>query len=107
MASKTPTQHDDVPPEELADAVALLGPARLVLDRCAERRPGCADEAARMAQRIVDVIGHGVTDEPPHALVERDELRAMLKQVRGIVARFDFGAWPADDALAEIRKAVG
>lgn len=81
MASKTPTQNDDVTPAELADAVVLLGPARMVLDRCAEGRPGSRDEAATMAQRIVDMIGHGVTDEPPHALVERDEAIDLLREM--------------------------
>lgn len=67
---------------EIADcsgSCRLLGPARMVLDRCAlnggdqERQ-----DAADMAQRIVDLIGHPVTDEPPHALVERDRLRDAL-----------------------------
>lgn len=58
---------------DAAEAIRLLGPARMVLDRCAE---GVADpgEAADMAQRIVDLIGHPVTDEPPHALVLIDLL---------------------------------
>lgn len=63
---------------ELADAARLLGPARRVLDRVAEgevTRAECAD----MAQRIVDLIGHPVTDEPPHALVELERLRAIVR----------------------------
>lgn len=59
------------------DAVRLLGPARMVLDRCGGC-PDCGDEAAAMAQRIVDIIGHPVTDEPPHALVENDRLREAI-----------------------------
>jgi hypothetical protein len=50
--------------------LALLGPARYVLDRCAMREnPANPDstEAGRMAQRIVDAIGHPVTDTPPVA----------------------------------------
>lgn len=42
----------------------LLSAARMVLDRVAEghdERQG----AAKVAQRIVDVIGHSVTDEQP------------------------------------------
>lgn len=56
-----------------ADYLRLLGAARMVLDRCAEgvAAPG---EAADMAQRIVDLIGHSVTDEPPHALLLIDLL---------------------------------
>lgn len=62
---------------ELADAARLLGSARMVLDRCAETQiGGCRAEAAAMAQQIVDLIGHSVTDEPPHALVELERLRA-------------------------------
>lgn len=81
---------------ELADFARLLGPARMVLDRCAmnggdqERQ-----DAADMAQRIVDLIGHPVTDEPPHALVERDSLRAEVERLRqdravalGLLAHF-------------------
>ena len=58
---------------ELADFARLLGPARMVLDRCAIQHPSSDTQAADMAQRIVDLIGHPVTDEPPHAMVERDE----------------------------------
>jgi hypothetical protein len=53
--------------ESLTVLTRLLGPARMVLDRCAETAPGCAAEAADMAQRIVDWIGHPVTDEPATA----------------------------------------
>lgn len=28
-------------------------------------------------------------------------------RIQGILDRFDFGAWPAEEALAEIRKVVG
>lgn len=59
---------------EVADHGRLLGAARMVLDRIAERRDGPA-EAADMARRIVDITGHSVTDEPPHVVVERDALR--------------------------------
>jgi len=63
------------------DFARLLGPARMVLDRCAEAvaKPG---EAADMAQRIVDLIGHRVTDEPPHALVELEWLRNEVEDLR-------------------------
>ena len=63
----------------LEDARRYLNAARVVLDRVAE---GEADRsvAAVMAQRIVDVIGHSVTDEPPHLLVELDRLRDAHRQ---------------------------
>lgn len=51
----------------VADERRLLGPARMVLDRAAEGEAS-REECAAMAQRIVDMIGHSVTDEPPRAL---------------------------------------
>lgn len=66
----------------LEDARRYLNTARIVLDRIADDEAG-PDEAAAMAQRIVDVIGHSITDEPPHLLVELDELRDELNQCRG------------------------
>jgi hypothetical protein len=75
-----------------AEAVRLLGPARMVLDRCAE---GVADpaEAAVMAQRIVDVIGHRVTDEPPHAIVLISEMAdALSEALEFFVARDEMNA---------------
>lgn len=77
---------------DAAEAIRLLGPARMVLDRCAE---GVADtgEAADMAQRIVDIIGHPVTDEPPHALVLIEELAdAISEAVEFFVARDEMNA---------------
>lgn len=71
--------------DDLADVGRLLGPARMVLDACAEDRPGHQAEAADMAQRIVDLIGHSVTDEPPHALVELAKLRAAMDAMRDFV----------------------
>lgn len=84
---------------ELADFARLLGPVRMVLDRCAlnggdqERQ-----DAADMAQRIVDLIGHPVTDEPPHALVERDALRAEVERLSGILADLQFDTHAEHDA---------
>lgn len=79
MSAKiTPTamvRDDDPEATDAASAVQLLGPARIVLDRCAEARPGSQEEAAAMSQRIVDLIGHSTTDEPPRALVELQALR--------------------------------
>lgn len=63
--------------ERADDAYRLLGPARMVLDLFAEGR-GEYQEAADMAQRIVDVIGHPVTDEPPHAVVRAEKAEAAL-----------------------------
>jgi hypothetical protein len=58
---------DGIGPRLIPSMLRLLGPARMVLDRCAQQVPGSADEAADMAQRIVDWIGHPVTDEPAWA----------------------------------------
>jgi hypothetical protein len=56
----------------------------LTLDAIANGREG-ADHAAAQAQRIVDHLGHRVTDEPPHTLVENDRLReALLTAAAGI-----------------------
>ena len=57
--------------EHNADYGRLLGAARMVLDRCAEQYGDT--EAGRVAQQIVNLIGHPVTDEPPHALVDLEE----------------------------------
>jgi hypothetical protein len=51
----------------------LLGTARMVLDRVAEGHDE-RQEASKVAQRIVDMIGHSVTDEPPHLLLSVKEL---------------------------------
>lgn len=86
--------------KELADFARLLGPTRMVLDRCALNKPGCDEEAADMAQRIVDLIGHPITDEPPHALVERDELREQVATLKGAVAglRAELAYWRKKEA---------
>jgi hypothetical protein len=71
--------------ERLTDLTRLLGPARRVLDRCAEDASSDARaEAAVMAQRIVDWIGHSVTDEPARAADlagEVERLRGLLREV--------------------------
>jgi hypothetical protein len=57
-----------IDPRLVRPMLRLLGPARMILDRCAQENTPCArDEAADMAQRIVDWIGHPVTDEPAWA----------------------------------------
>lgn len=93
---------------ELADFARLLGPARMVLDRCAELAPGYQAEAADMAQRIVDLIGHPVTDEPPHALVERDELRSEVERLRemsdGLYLAVQMGGKEQDRLSAEVER---
>lgn len=66
----------------LADAARLLGPARRLLDEVADQDDTFDAELDRrcgeMAQRIVDLIGHPVTDEPPHALVRLNAAEAKL-----------------------------
>lgn len=74
-------QKDTAEAADALEAAKLLGPARMVLDRCAEGMPGCREEAAQMGQRIVDIIGHPVTDEPPHALVVVDAARRLIELV--------------------------
>lgn len=92
--------------QRLNDAARLLGPARMVLDRAAEgvaSREECAD----LAQRIVDLIGHPVTDEPPHALVRLAAAEAALTNIRE--ARNCLGAGPMDyEAFVdEVDRALG
>lgn len=70
----------------------LLGFARIVLDRVAHgNRADWFDserisaEAEDIAQRIVDEIGHPVTDEPalgPSFRVEIDQLKVAIERVR-------------------------
>lgn len=100
MSDTSPEQiadYEAVPPYgsdpiRAADAVRLLGAARVVLDRCAEDRAS-RGEAADMAQRIVDLIGHSTTDEPPHALVLIEELAdAISEAVDFFVARDEMNA---------------
>jgi hypothetical protein len=73
---------DDIDPSHIRAMLHLLGPARMVLDRYAvifevRGETGNAREAQEMAQRIVDWIGHPVTDEPAWATLpceQPDEL---------------------------------
>ena len=54
-------------------AMHLLASARMVLDRVAQGH----DErlaADALANRIVDVIGHSVTDEPPRLLLSAEDM---------------------------------
>lgn len=90
ITSTSVVRDSDPEAADLGDAAKLLGPARIVLDRCAEGLPGAEVEAADMAQRIVDLIGHSSTDEPPHALVELEQLRTVAD-----AARAEQQAWRA------------
>jgi signal transduction histidine kinase len=65
----------------------LLYVARMVLDRVsvAATFEQARDEAGDVAQRIVDEIGHSVTDEPalgPSFRTEIEQLQAAIAQVR-------------------------
>ena len=74
---------------ERRDHLWLLKGSRLTLDAIAVGREGPADAEAQ-AQRIVDHTGHGVTDEPPHTLVENDRLRDEIARLReGITTAID------------------
>lgn len=61
----------------VADLLWLLRGSRMTLDAIAEGREG-VEHAAAQAQRIVDHLGHAVTDEPPHTLVENARLAEEL-----------------------------
>lgn len=60
---------DRIDPAHVRPMLRLLGPARMVLDKAAVLlgEHGDGAEAAEMAQRITDWIGHPVTDEPAWA----------------------------------------
>lgn len=66
----------------------LLSISRMVFDHIAEGRPVLTrEEAADLAQRIVDEIGHSVTEEPalgPTFRVEIDQLKATIDRVRAV-----------------------
>jgi len=91
---------------ETEDATRLLGVARMALGRAAvyptptHSADAIRKECADVAQRIVDLIGHPVTDEPPHVLVERDELRAEVEQLRAEVEQLREGDGRAKAAQA-------
>lgn len=55
ITSTSVVRDSDPEAADLGDAAKFLGPARIVLDRCAEGLPGAEVEAADMAQRIVAV----------------------------------------------------
>jgi hypothetical protein len=76
----------------------LLGFARLVLDRAAEYddlnpvdRERLPAEAADIAQRIVDEIGHPVTDEPALGPSYREQIAALTAERDQ--ARRDAASW--------------
>ncbi len=84
--------------EQLRYERRLLGFARMVLDRQAEYpnlhqvdRDGLAAEAADVAQRIVDEIGHPVTDEPalgPSFRERITELERTIERVRTVATEY-------------------
>lgn len=98
----------------------LLGWARMTLDLVAADDPDrwaqARREAADLAQRIVDEIGHPVTDEPalgPSLRAERDQAEATIARVTALAADLDALAGPdrdwsvrAIDAAAKIRAAL-
>lgn len=55
------------------ETLHLLNAARMVLDRAANG-DDVEGEAAFVAQRIVEVTGHDVTDESPHLLVAAERI---------------------------------
>lgn len=80
----------------------LLSISRMVFDHIAAGRPITRDEAADLAQRIVDEIGHSVTDEPalgPNFRVEIDQLNATIARVRTLHTRCEGHTRDCDDCL--------
>lgn len=73
------TEHTGDSALPIADLLWLLRGSRLTLDAIAEGREG-PEHAAAQAQRIVDHLGHDVTDEPPHTLVENERLVGELER---------------------------
>lgn len=99
---------------ERSDHLWLLSGSRMTLDGIAEGREG-PTEAAAQAQRIVDHIGHRLTDEPPHTLVENDELRGWKESAINVLSEWDkvfdalgrpgkLGASKAESARAEVER---
>ena len=87
--------HQSLPIEQRR----LLSISRMVFDRHAEGDTLSRDDAADLAQRIVDEIGHSVTEEPargPSFRVEIAELKATLDRVRAHAEQWAALA-PADD----------
>ncbi len=73
--------HQSLPIEQRR----LLAISRMVFDGIAEGHPFTRDEAADLAQRIVDEIGHSVTDEPalgPSFRVEIERLQDLISRMR-------------------------
>lgn len=94
--------HRDAPP--LADLLWLLHGSRMTLDAIATGREGWK-EAAAQAQRIVDHLGHAVTDEPPHTLVENDQLRERLQRLLDAIGDPDeLSAWIVDHNGIKLRQ---
>jgi hypothetical protein len=63
-----------------AEQRRLLAISRMVFDGIAEGHPFTRDEAADLAQRIVDETGHSVTDEPALGPSFRVEIKRLGEQ---------------------------
>lgn len=87
--------HQSLPIEQRR----LLSISRMVFDRHAEGDTLSRDDAADLAQRIVDEIGHSVTEEPalgPSFRVEIAELKATVDRVRALHVESGCGFCAAD-----------
>src|SRR3954468_10950177 len=67
----------------------LLAISRMVFDGIAEGRPFTRDEAADLAQRIVDETGHSVPDEPALGPSFRVEIKRLGEQSALLIAMLE------------------
>jgi hypothetical protein len=89
----------------------LLGFARMVLDRQAEYanlhpvdRDHLAAEAADVAQRIVDEIGHPVTDEPALGPSYREQITQLTANLAAMTSRAESAEAMYDQARAQLAQ---
>lgn len=103
-ATATAASADDVPVllaavRQLRYERRLLGFARMTLDLVAaggpDRREQARREAEDIAQRIVDEIGHTVTDEDALGPSYREQIAALKTAARDLLDALDGVDWSA------------
>jgi hypothetical protein len=75
------------------EKLRLLAISRMVFDRIAEGEPLGRDDAADLAQRIVDEIGHSVTDEPALGPSFRAEIEQLKATLMGVCETLESAHW--------------